>query len=242
MADEKKRSKFVVEEVVDEPETAPKEDKVVEEDTSVEAKEAVEKETQDPAPEETQAEETQKQEELPDESAQENKTEEVAGEVLPEKKTNFKLVIILTAFIALVLGGVVGGVLVFMSGVTPETVEEDLGPKPTATATPSAEPEVTEPVDRSEFTINIQNGSGIAGEGGRMSSLLTKEEFEVGTVGNASSYDYEETVIQAKEDVSEAFLSELEEVLGESYVLADQEELPTSASSDINIIVGSEKP
>lgn len=141
----------------------------------------------------------------------------------------------------LILGALAGGIYVFMKGVsqkeeagTPEpTISEPL-PSPTPTATPAK-------IDLSKFTIAIQNGSGIGGEATKVQKILTSGGFKVVSIGNAKTYDYEKTVIQAKTDVDSNYLTQLTDLLGKTYVLGDNEKLPDSAKTDVVIIVGKTK-
>jgi len=130
-----------------------------------------------------------------------------------------------------------GGVFWYKQGAV--TKEEDvnvvtLSPTPTATPTPVIE------VDLSEYEIEVLNGSGITGEAGRQQENLETEGFVVDSVGNADNSDYTDTVIQAKSDVSQAFLTKLREFLEESFTVAkDSEELDEDASVPVVIIIGS---
>lgn len=242
MAEEGKKKKFVVEEVVGD-ETVHSED--LEKETKTETVETPEETVEDAiSKEESNVEISEEKEGAEDsinntsEPVETTQTENMTPQVR-EQKTNMKLVIVLTAFIALILGGVAGGVLVFISGMSQDSLVAEVSPTPIATVAPTATP--APEVDKQSVTVAIQNGSGIAGEGGRMSQLLTTEGFKVGTVGNASTFDHEETVIQAKDTVNAAFLELLSKTLSEEYKVGTNEKLTTSSSSDIIIVVGSEK-
>src|SRR3990167_10593591 len=50
-------------------------------------------------------------------------------------------------------------------------------------------------VDKAAYEIEVQNGSGIAGEGARVKEILDKAGFKIGAVGNADNSDYTETII-----------------------------------------------
>lgn len=152
---------------------------------------------------------------------------------VPRKK-NFMWPIVFIFILAL---GLLGGVFWYKQGAV--TKEEDvnvvtLSPTPTATPTPVIE------VDLSEYEIEVLNGSGITGEAGRQQENLETEGFVVDSVGNADNSDYTDTVIQAKSDVSQAFLTKLREFLEESFTVAkDSEELDEDASVPVVIIIGS---
>lgn len=245
MADEGKKKKFVVEEVVGDEEVHSEElENKTSPDVNTELKdETAKEESKEESLEENEAESHSEEQTNPQE--QETAVETVpetpmSAEPTPqaeEKKTNMKLVIILTAFIALILGGVAGGVLVFLSNSN-STKEAEVSPTPIATVAPTATPEPE--VDKQSVTVNIQNGSGIAGEGGKMSEYLTDEGFKVGTVGNASSFDHDETIIQAKSTVEQAFIDALTKSLSAKYKMGTSTKL-TTGSSDLIIIIGSQK-
>lgn len=107
----------------------------------------------------------------------------------------------------------------------------------TITQEPSASPTPEVDVEIDAFSIEIQNGSGIAGEAGRAKYLVEGEDFVVDTTGNADNYDYEETVIQAKEGVSEAWIDQLKEVLGGKYAVKSSVEKLDDGDSDSDVIV-----
>ena len=147
---------------------------------------------------------------------------------------NSKIAII-TVLVLLVAGA--GGYYFWQSrnaATTPkETAETTEIETPTEAPTP-------EEVDKSEFSIEIQNGSGVEGEAGRAQTLLEDNDFTVDTTGNADNYDYEETVIQAGEDVSEAWLDELRNTLEEQYTVESRvEDIGEDATSEVVVIVGS---
>lgn len=108
------------------------------------------------------------------------------------------------------------------------------------TPTPEEEPTPTpEEVDRSEFTIEILNGSGIAGEAGRAQELIEGDDFVVDSTGNADNYDYEETVIQASSDVPDAWIDELISSLERNYTVQTRvDDIEGDTSSDVVVIIG----
>jgi|GEM_PF-1376528 len=77
----------------------------------------------------------------------------------------------------------------------------------------SEEQATSSPEAETEIAISILNGSGVPGEAGRVASLLDEETYEIVSIGNADSFDYQETIIRFKrEREEEAGL--LREVLG----------------------------
>jgi hypothetical protein len=151
----------------------------------------------------------------------------------PQK--NFMWPILLIFIIAIL---VLGGIFIYKKDtiggekINVETINPTLAP--TSTPEPTIAPDLT------KYEIEILNGSEVNGEAGRQQINLEEEGFTVSSTGNADSSGYTTTIIQAKEDVDEAFLVELRKALEASFVLGDQEVLPEDADSDVVIILGSE--
>jgi hypothetical protein len=164
------------------------------------------------------------------------------------KKGNLKALLFLTLLSALVVGFVSGGVYVYVSGIgkfpDPELQvnNETIG---NVTATPTLAPAgtpapvVEENVDVSTLSVNILNGSGISGEAGRARAVIEGAGFKVGSVGNATKYDYKETVVQVKASVKSTAYDKLVEALEEKYVVEKGDNLAANGSFDILITVGS---
>ncbi|PIZ63647.1 hypothetical protein COY16_01450 [Candidatus Roizmanbacteria bacterium CG_4_10_14_0_2_um_filter_39_13] len=141
--------------------------------------------------------------------------------------------VIIGAVVVVLIGA--GGFLYYQSSQKklanpPSDTSVTITNEPSATPTP-------EDVKIDEYSIEIQNGSGIAGEAGRAQSLIEGEEFVVDLTGNADNYDYTETVIQAKEGVSEAWLDKLKEVLKGKYDVKSRVETLDDADSDSDVVV-----
>lgn len=119
--------------------------------------------------------------------------------------------------------------------------EAKVTPAPTpvlATPTPT---QATKEVDKSKYEIKILNGSGLKGEAGKVQVILEDEDFTVYSTGNASSFDFKETVIQAKRDVGKEFIDALKKALEDIYKLGDVEVLDEDSDDDVVVVVGSEK-
>jgi len=112
-------------------------------------------------------------------------------------------------------------------------------PTPTPTSAPTATP-TPEPLEKSEVTVEIQNGTGTAGQAGRASAVLEDIDYEDIEVGNADTEDAETTSItfssRVSQDQQQELITALEEIFEEvsSSVKADQEK-------DVIIITGIEK-
>ncbi|MBI4079287.1 MAG: LytR C-terminal domain-containing protein [Candidatus Levybacteria bacterium] len=122
-------------------------------------------------------------------------------------------------------------------------------PTPAATKTPTPPPAggpTTNPVDkatgldRSLLSVEVQNGSGKAGAASAVSDLLKGLGYKVTSVGNADSFDYENTVIQVASGKS-TYLDLLKKDLSVSYTIGTASAtLTASTSADAVVIVGKE--
>lgn len=156
--------------------------------------------------------------------------------VIVQNNNQGKFWIILLIFI--IIGAIAASAFFFL---TREPAEEDTDTEITTTSFPTEEPSPTdEPVDRTEYSIEVLNGSTVEGEAGRLQETLEDEGFTVDSVANADNSDYTTTIIQAKDGVSEAYLEELREILEESYVLGTAETLDEADENDVVIIIGIE--
>lgn len=116
-------------------------------------------------------------------------------------------------------------------------------PTPTPTITPTPKP-TTNPVDketgldRSKLSIEVLNGSGVAGTAGKARDLLKDLGYNVTSVGNADNFDYEKTVIEVKSAKSD-YLPLLKKDLSQDYSFGTTSAaLSTTASADARVIVG----
>lgn len=112
-------------------------------------------------------------------------------------------------------------------------------PKPTKAVKATPTPEE---VDLAAYTIDIQNGSGVAGAAAKAKTLLVGEDFNVASTGNADNSDYAKTIIKAKDSVPSAYIDALKEALSSSYELDTVETLGDSETTDVVVIIGSQTP
>jgi hypothetical protein len=181
----------------------------------------------------------EKRKELVDELFQ-NKPQNVSP-VMPEISVHTNRSskpIMLWAIVLIVACLVVGGSLLFMNGkkglpsiVTAPTPTAT--PTATITATPSA-------IKRSDITIQVLNGGGIAGAATKMKTFLEGKGYTVGDTGNAESYIYDKTEIAVK-SAKKAYLPLLEGDLKGTYSLGTSSAaLDDTVSYDARVIVGKE--
>ena len=91
----------------------------------------------------------------------------------------------------------------------------------------------------SEYKIEVQNGSGIAGEAGIVSEILEAEGFSEIETANADSYEYKQTEVKLKEETSEKVYEVVERALNSDYSIVKSDEVLSSDSDfDVIIIVG----
>lgn len=148
--------------------------------------------------------------------------------------------LILTILIIVPIGFLAfGGFLYFSKNMNLDLVKKQSEKKLVIPETPTATP-TPEEVDKEEFTIEVQNGSGIAGEGATVGELLEDEGFKVGDIGNADKSNYDETIITVSDEVSDEFIDELTKVLEERGKVGDVEKFATGVDGEVLVIVGSD--
>lgn len=153
----------------------------------------------------------------------------------PEKKpspNNFNIMWILIPGI-LLLGLLMGGIFAYYRGISRLN---NLTSTPTPTpfsAIPTPTP-ATNKTNLTKYSIKVLNGSGIAGEAGKVKTLLENAGFKVASAANAKTYDYEKTEISTKQGIETDFIQALVSALGKAYQMADP---TTSATQSASIIV-----
>lgn len=123
---------------------------------------------------------------------------------------------------------------------TPSPIDS---PTPEPTITPVAKP-TSNPVDkasgldRSTLSVEVQNGSGEFGAASKASEVLKTFGYHIIAIGNADSFNYENTTIKIKSDKSD-FLPLLKKDLGFSYTIGSASaDLSASSSADSVVIIG----
>ena len=120
-------------------------------------------------------------------------------------------------------------------------------PMLTSTPAPSLKPtsaqasdpkDKTTGLDRSNLSIEVQNGSGVVGAANKASDFLKSLGYVVSSTANADTFDYQETVIRVKSE-KEAYLPLLKKDIGTNYTIGEaSESLSASTSADAIVIVG----
>lgn len=151
--------------------------------------------------------------------------------------------VIIGLVIGLAIGLIAGGGVWLVSGGS-----KNLGlgqPKSTPTptempATPTPEASPTPELDRSELSLEVLNGSGAPGVAGGAQDYLESLGYENIEVGNADSYDYDQTELSIKEEKQEYLQLLLDDLEGEYTVNPETTFLEEDYDYDAQIIIGAE--
>lgn len=174
----------------------------------------------------------------------EKPTYEKRSPITEESKSDIKLFVIVAIVTAVVVAALAGGIYVYITG-TRDLGTRDQGlstsPTPISTELPEATPTSSPSADLklSDYKVQILNGSGKIGEANKAKAMLIKAGFKVGDTGNAASFDFEETLIAAREEVPAEAIEAVKTALTDTYTVNMGEALPASSAYDIVITVGS---
>src|SRR3989344_5330647 len=144
---------------------------------------------------------------------EEVKKEEIREAEKEQGKNVLKLFTI--AFLSMIFVAIVtGGVYTYLSGVSLSKNEIKITPELTP------------------YKVNVLNGSGKIGVASQIKTDLATGGFKKITTNNANSFDYQETLVSAKENVPETVTNLIKEILSKKYTVADGESLKESSSFD----------
>jgi hypothetical protein len=159
-----------------------------------------------------------------------------------DKKLSVKTVVLISLVLAL-LGALVGGVYYYKKNIDKSSDQTQQQAVPTAqpTTKPTQAP-TPEPIDLSDYSIQVLNGSGVAGEAGKAADLLEEAGFTEPDTANASSYDFTTTIISLKKDTPDQVYEKIKESLASSYIVEKSDDiLDEDSSYDATVTVGSKK-
>lgn len=166
-----------------------------------------------------------------------DETEEALGDMSGSSDGISWKKILLVALIVIPLGiGIFVGIWVVSEKYQ---VSEKKAPAPTSAIEKTPSPTESKEVNKTEFEIEVLNGSGISGEAATVQELLEDDGFVVSGIGNAQGVGVTKTIIASKEDVSKSFIDALQETL-EKRGPVETEELDEDETSDVIVTVGSE--
>jgi hypothetical protein len=103
---------------------------------------------------------------------------------------------------------------------------------PSVSPTPAPTPTPNEEIDVYDYTIEVLNGSGVAGVAGEVQDLLLENGFTSVKVGNADSSDYTTTQVNTKSTVPEVTINEVRNSLRDY-----QLEVSTVDDQDYDIVI-----
>lgn len=199
-----------------------------------------------------ESETIEEQQEAEEEEDTHEKQEEVVKDLFKKKEAAMdeeitvhdtkkpKTMIIWIAVILVAVFLIGGGIVSVAGGSLPSiSLGADPTPTPEPTPLPSPTPEPVD-VDISELSVQVLNGSGVAGAAGAMQEVLEDLGYTVDDTGNADNYDFEETEVYGKQ-VYETILAKLAANLGDDYTVGVIDtDLDEDSSYDIQVIVGAE--
>lgn len=161
---------------------------------------------------------------LPVASPQGEMAQQEQGKITIKKDKSTKRSKIYYLIIVILIFGISLPLYYFRSKIIPR-VEDYLpsksvptqSPSPSSSASPvpTTEPNIEDSEDIYNYSIQVLNGSGIAGLAGEVQDLLIANGFSGVDVGNAESNDYEDTQIITKKPLPEATLNEIKNSLRE---------------------------
>lgn len=121
------------------------------------------------------------------------------------------------------------------------TPTPSVSPTPTKKISPTSTqkiiPSPTSKTTSTSLTVEVLNGSGVAGAAIKMKTFLTNLGYTVSSTGNADKFTYTKTMIRVKSSKSSS-ATQLEKDLSSDYSVEIGSPLPASSAVDAQIIVG----
>lgn len=108
-------------------------------------------------------------------------------------------------------------------------------PQPTTAASPTAGP-----INRDDISVQILNGTGIAGEAGALQQILSSAGYKDIKTGNAPN-TVTVTTMTYNSSTSAAVVTELTGLLEKTYQQVETKQSSTTGSADVTIVVGLRK-
>jgi len=93
-------------------------------------------------------------------------------------------------------------------------------------------------IDPATIAVDVQNGSGIKGQGARLALVLRKLGFKVASVGNASTFGYDATEIHVHSASAPLAGERVRSALALKTATVQPDAVSASKSTDVTVIVG----
>jgi len=119
------------------------------------------------------------------------------------------------------------------------TVQNSASETPSSTPSPTPSPTPNSP-ELSVLRVQLQNGTGIAGEAGNVQKILESEGFKIISSTNADTFDHDESEVSLKPQYDMVY-DTLDRALNSEYTLIKSDTLPDDSQNDIVIIIGKKK-
>ena len=158
-----------------------------------------------------------------------------------EGSGDFKKYLIISLIVGLIVALVGGGIFVYTRSLNleeaPVLTSEPI-PTPEVILSQSPEASSTAELNREDLVIQVLNGRGVPGTAAEAKEFLEGLGYSDVAAGTADNYDYEQTVIQIKEDKTD-YLNLLTEDLSTDYTVNEETEtLDPGEDFDVIIIIG----
>lgn len=155
-------------------------------------------------------------------------------------------------FVYIIPIGLVVGFLLFAGNHVWQTITHDfsdtrISPTParqqilqsndTPTETPSPTPTGEGTVERQDISIQVLNGSGIAGEAGKVADFLKEKGYTEVTTGNADTYDFTDVTIRAGAE-NKKLAEQIKADLASDYTVVKVETADIKEAVDVVVIIG----
>lgn len=108
---------------------------------------------------------------------------------------------------------------------------------PTTAPTTAPKPTTSSGLDRSAISIEVQNGSGVAGVGAKAADFLKGLGYTISSTGNADNFDYQGVTISVKPTFSK-YLTQLKADLSGEYTVGATSSNLATGSADAVVIIG----
>lgn len=142
--------------------------------------------------------------------------------------------------IVLIMAILVFGLLALGAGIVSlnhQTTPPPVAEIPTATPTPTAVPTVT----KDQLNVKVLNGTGTAGQAGKVKTILEGLSFKNITTDNADTTDATDTTVALSDRVSQDTQKEVVQALEKTFAKVTTQKAGADSTDDITVTTGTEK-